>query len=161
MKNKIFINNHQTVEKITPEIKLLIKKCCDFVLLYEKLAFPVEVSVLLTDNKNIKIMNTTFRDKNTETDVLSFPLASDGVYDKNEENGTLIFGDIVISVEKAVEQATLYEHTLEREIAFLTVHSMYHLLGYDHELSDTDAKLMREKEEAVLNELGILREASN
>lgn len=92
------------------------------------------------------------------TDVLSFPLGVDGKYDISKETGCALLGDVVISLETAMRQANLYGHSLEREIGFLTVHSMLHLLGYDHETSPLEARKMREKEEQVLGELGISRE---
>lgn len=87
-------------------------------------------------------------------------MGENGVYDKNMETGASVLGDIVISVEKAVSQAELYGHTLQREIGFLTVHSMLHLLGYDHESGGLAAALMREKEEEVLASLGLTRDIS-
>ena len=94
------------------------------------------------------------------TDVLSFPLGVDGKYDVDENNGCKMLGDIVISMERAQEQANLYGHPLQREVAFLTVHSMLHLLGYDHENGGLEAMRMREKEEAVLLQLGLPRTVS-
>lgn len=92
--------------------------------------------------------------------MLSFPLGQDGVYDRNLETGALQLGDIVISIEKAVEQARIYGHSLQREIGFLTVHSMLHLLGYDHESGGLEMVRMREKEESVLSSLGLQRDGS-
>ena len=92
--------------------------------------------------------------------MLSFPLGQDGRYDVNQETGAAMLGDIVISMERAVEQAALYGHTLQREVAFLTVHSMFHLLGYDHEGGGLEAVRMREKEEAALIQLGLPRTVS-
>ena len=94
------------------------------------------------------------------TDVLSFPLGENGNYDRNFETGALQLGDVVISVEKAVEQARLYGHTLQREIGFLTVHSILHLLGYDHESGGLEQVRMREKEESILTSLGLERDTS-
>lgn len=119
-----------------------------------------EVSVSFVDNEQIKQLNNEFRDKNTATDVLSFPLGENGVYDYNNETGAYMLGDIVISVERAIEQAQMYGHSLRREIGFLTVHSMLHLLGYDHEGSNLEALRMREKEELVLTKLGLQRDMS-
>ena len=92
--------------------------------------------------------------------MLSFPLGVDGVYDINNDTGAQMLGDIVISIEKAIEQAELYGHSLDREIAFLTVHSMLHLLGYDHEPGGLELVRMREREEAVLTQLGLVRSGS-
>ena len=87
-------------------------------------------------------------------------MGEDGVYDKNIDTGACLLGDIVISVETAVRQAESYGHTLQREIGFLTVHSMLHLLGYDHVNGGIEAVHMREKEEHVLTELGLKRNES-
>ena len=91
--------------------------------------------------------------------MLSFPLTGDdGTREIDTETGNVLLGDVVISIETAVKQANIYGHSLSREIGFLTVHSMLHLLGYDHEKSPLDERIMREKEEAVLEKLGISRE---
>ena len=121
---------------------------------------PAEISVTFVDNAAIKELNAQYRGKDMPTDVLSFPLGENGVYDKNEDTGASLLGDIVISMEKAMEQAELYGHALQREVAFLTVHSMLHLLGYDHEAGGLEAVRMREKEEAVLIQLGLPRTVS-
>ena len=92
--------------------------------------------------------------------MLSFPLGENDEYDVNNETGAVMLGDIVISLEKAMEQAEHYGHTLQREVAFLTVHSMLHLLGYDHEQGGLAAVRMREKEEAALTQLGLPRTVS-
>lgn len=114
------------------------------------------VNVVLTDSKNIKNINKEHRGIDKETDVLSFPM-----YEKNElENIHLenedILGDMVISIEKVQEQAQEYGHSFERELAYMIVHSFYHLLGYDH-MNETDKKEMREKEEFILGKLNIKR----
>ena len=113
----------------------------------------VEVSVSFLNNAQIQELNRDHRGKDIPTDVLSFPMGENGVYDINMETGASVLGDIVIS-------ADLYGHTLQREIGFLTVHSMLHLLGYDHEAGGLPAALMREKEEEVLEKLGLTRDVS-
>ena len=87
-------------------------------------------------------------------------MGTDGNYDVNMDTGAKVIGDIVISMEKAFEQAELYNHPLQREVGFLTVHSMLHLLGYDHETSGMEAVRMREKEETVLTKIGWKRDDS-
>ena len=108
----------------------------------------------------IQKLNSQYRNKDMPTDVLSFPLGEGGVYDHNQDTGAALLGDIVISMERAMEQAELYGQPLQREGAFLTVHSMLHLLGYDHEVGGLEAVKMREKEEAVLIQLGLPRTVS-
>lgn len=160
MSNKVYITNHQKAVKIPSGLRILIRRSCNAVLEYEKFEGPAEISVTFVDNAAIKELNAQYRGKDMPTDVLSFPLGENGVYDKNEDSGASLLGDIVISMEKAMEQAELYGHALQREVAFLTVHSMLHLLGYDHEAGGLEAVRMREKEEAVLIQLGLPRTVS-
>lgn len=159
-KVKVHITNRQREVKIPTGIRLLIRRCCNAVLRMEDFAGNVEVSVSFLNNAQIRELNRDHRGKDIPTDVLSFPMGENGVYDVNMETGASVLGDIVISVEKAVSQAELYGHTLQREIGFLTVHSMLHLLGYDHEEGGLAAALMREKEEEVLERLGLTRDVS-
>ncbi len=154
---KVLISNRQKKIKIPTGIRLLIRRCCHAVLEFEKMDGDFEVSVSFVDNENIKSLNSQYREKDVPTDVLSFPLGSDGKYDINQETGAQMLGDIVISMEKAVEQTETYGHTLRREVAYLTVHSVLHLIGYDHEDGGIEMVRMREKEEAVLMSLGLPR----
>ena len=160
MSNKVYITNHQKAVKIPSGLRILIRRSCNAVLEYEKFEGPAEISVTFVDNAAIQELNAQYRGKDMPTDVLSFPLGENGVYDKNEDTGASLLGDIVISMEKAMEQAELYGHALQREVAFLTVHSKLHLLGYDHEAGGLEAVRMREKEEAVLIQLGLPRTVS-
>lgn len=160
MSNKVYITNAQTTVKVPSGLRILIRRSCNAVLKYEQFEQSAEVSVTFVDNAEIAKLNEQYRDKPQATDVLSFPLSDDGVYDVNNETGAAMLGDVVISLERAVEQAELYGHTLQREVAFLTVHSMFHLLGYDHEAGGLEAVRMREKEEAALIQLGLPRTAS-
>jgi probable rRNA maturation factor len=139
---------------------MLVRRCCNAVLLYEGFKEAAEVSVTFVDDERIHSLNKEYRDVDSSTDVLSFPLGENGVYDKNLETGALLLGDIVISIPTAVRQAETYGHTLQREIGFLTVHSMLHLLGYDHVNGGMEEVRMREKEERVLTELGLKRNNS-
>ena len=158
-KLKVSIKNNQNAVKIPSGIRLLIRRCCHAVLISEGFTQNAEVSVSFVSNAEIRRLNKSFRNKDSVTDVLSFPLTSeDGTIEIDAENGYVMLGDVVISIETAVKQANLYGHSLSREIGFLTVHSMLHLLGYDHETSPLDERIMREKEEAVLEKLGISRE---
>ena len=160
MSNKVLITNDQNTVKIPSGLRILIRRSCNVVLDFENFDGPAEISVTFVDNNRIHELNLQYRDKDSATDVLSFPLGENGVYDIDEDNGCKILGDIVISMERAMEQAELYGHTLQREVAYLTVHSMLHLLGYDHEASGLEAVRMREKEEAVLIKLGLPRTVS-
>lgn len=159
-KVKVYITNDQTQTKIPVGIRMLIRRCCHAVGEYEGFEKDFEVSVTFVDDKRIHELNLEHRGMDRPTDVLSFPLGEDGVYDINHETGACLLGDIVISMETAQKQAQVYGHSLEREVGFLTVHSMLHLLGYDHEESSLQERIMREKEEAILGNLGISRDAT-
>ena len=155
MSNKVLITNEQNAVKVPSGLRILIRRSCNAVLEYENFDGPAEISVTFVDNARIHELNKQYRDKDAPTDVLSFPMAENGEYDIDEDNGCKILGDIVISMERATEQAELYGHSFEREVAFLCVHSVLHLLGYDHERSADEDKLMREKQRAVMHALGL------
>lgn len=143
------IQNSQNKVEFTTELEETINIVIEKVLEYEDVE-PRNVSVLITDNEEIHELNLQYREKDAPTDVLSFPLF--------DENGTLDeeeLGDIVISLERAKAQAEEYNHSLKREVAFLTAHSMLHLLGYDHENGEQEMYI---KQDEILNELGITRD---
>lgn len=154
-KIRVIIDNKQKNVKIPTGLRMLIRRCCNAVLRMEKFEGPAEISVTFVNNEQIHELNRQYRGKDMPTDVLSFPMGENGVYDVNHDTGAKILGDIVISMEKAVEQAKRYDHSLEREVGYLTAHSMLHLLGYDHETSGLDRVRMREKEEQVMTQLGL------
>ena len=119
------------------------------------------INIIFTNPKNIKEINAKYRNIEKETDVLSFPM-----FEKEEIEERLnssdneiqeVLGDIIVSIERVNEQATEYGHSFERELSYMLVHGFYHLMGYDH-MEETDKVIMREKEEAILNELKITRE---
>lgn len=159
-KIKVEITNEQKDFRIPTGVRLLVRRCCTAVLVHENFEGPAEVSVTFVDDERIHQLNKEFRDIDRATDVLSFPLGEDGVYDINNDTGAKLLGDIVISIPHALDQADRYGHTLQREIGFLTVHSMLHLLGYDHVNGGIESVRMREKEETVLTKLGLKRNGS-
>ena len=159
-KIKVIITDEQAKVKIPTGLRLLVRRSCTAVLVSENFEGSAEISVTFVDDERIHELNKQFRNVDSSTDVLSFPLGEDGVYDINPETGAKLLGDIVISLEHAVAQAYAYEHTLQREVAFLTVHSMLHLLGYDHVNGGLERVRMREKEEEVLTKLGLHRTSS-
>ncbi len=154
-KTRVIITNQQKAVKIPTGVRMLIRRTCNAVLKMEQFEGSAEVSVTFVDNEQIRELNKQYRDKDAATDVLSFPMGENGVYDINHSTGAKILGDVVISVERAVEQAERYGHSLEREIGYLTAHSMLHLLGYDHENGGLEKVRMREKEELVMSQLGL------
>ena len=159
-KVKVLIKNDQKAVKIPTGIRLLIRRCCHASLVSEGIEADTEISVTFVDNARIRELNREFRGIDTDTDVLSFPLLEKEELKTIDPTLPLALGDIVISVEKAMEQAESFGHSIEREISFLTVHSMFHLLGYDHVDGGLAAVQMREKEEGVLAKLGLSRSAS-
>ena len=159
-KIRVIISNQQKAVKIPTGIRMLIRRCCHAVLQLEGFKDSAEISVSFVDNDQIQEMNRQYRNIDAPTDVLSFPMGENGNYDVNHETGAKILGDIVISVPKAMEQAKTYGHSFEREMVFLTAHSMLHLLGYDHEAGGLARVRMREKEEQVMRELGLPASAS-
>ncbi len=154
-KLRVIISNNQREVKIPTGIRMLVRRCCHAILQLEKFEGSAEVSVSFVDNEEIRKINKQHRDIDAATDVLSFPMGEGGKYDVNHETGAKILGDIVISLPKAVEQAGNFGHSLNREVGYLTAHSMLHLLGYDHENGGLERVKMREKEEYVMRELGL------
>ena len=161
---ELILENEQDKEDVTPEIEKAIKDVCVAVMEEEECDFDAEISVTLVDNDTIRSINKEQRDIDRATDVLSFPMLE---FDENgdcldaeyEMDGDMVvLGDIVISMERAREQSQEYGHSFKREIAFLTAHSMLHLLGYDHVDDPIGEKIMFEKQDKVLNGLGITRE---
>ena len=153
-KIRVIITNNQKAVKIPTGLRMLIRRCCNAVLQSENFEGSAEISVTFVDNEEIRKLNSQYRNKDTATDVLSFPMGENGVYDVNMETGAKILGDVVLSMEKAIEQSKAYGHSLQREVAYLTAHSVLHLLGYDH-IESMDRVRMREKEELIMTELGL------
>lgn len=156
-KIKVNISASGCKDKLNADAKALIKQSCEAVLTVEEIFEKCEVNVTVVDEQRIKELNRDYRNVDKVTDVLSFPLCDDGEFDTNPENGNLLLGDVVICITKAKEQAAEYNHSVEREISFLTVHSMLHLLGYDHVGDEIEAECMRSKEKQVMEYLGIKR----
>lgn len=152
--------NEQDKFEITDKLTDMIEACVKESLSAHEIEDEVEISVLFTDNPGIREINRDMRDIDRETDVLSFPqyeFSSLGVIEKEGWETEIVLGDIVLSLEKAEEQAKEFGHSFERETGYLTVHSMLHLLGYDH-MNDEDKKIMREKEEEILGKLRLTRD---
>lgn len=153
-KIRVIISNSQKEVKIPTGLRMLVRRCCNAVLRMENFQGAAEVSVTFANNEQIHELNKMHRNVDAPTDVLSFPMGEDGKYDIDPATNAKILGDIVISMEKAVEQAERFGHTLQREVGYLTAHSMLHLLGYDHE-EPLEKVHMREKEELVMTQLGL------
>ena len=136
--------------EIDYQLKMTIREAILKTLDYESFQYDAEVSVTLCDNEYIKSLNAKHRNKDLATDVLSFPMYDNGNFDPDECLVCATLGDIVISIPRAKEQAEELGNTFIREVAFLTIHSMLHLLGYDHERSaEDDEKQCRLQKEII------------
>ena len=165
----ILLDNRQNKIEISEGLENNIKKMIDFTLREEKLIIDYEVSVIFVDNNQIKKLNNQFRGIDRVTDVLSFPmleyekgkvykqLYTDHVFsDYDLDDGKLVLGDIALSLEKAMEQSKEFGHSFQREVCYLLIHSVLHLLGYDH-IDEEDKVVMRKNEEYILNKFNINR----
>ncbi|EQK41940.1 putative rRNA maturation factor YbeY [[Clostridium] bifermentans ATCC 638] len=151
---EIILDNRQDKIKVSEDLLGKINDIIVETLYYEGYEDNYEVSLSFVDNEEIHELNREYRGVDRATDVLSFPLLTDE-FDVEIEEESL--GDIVISLERALEQSEEYDHSFEREVCFLVCHSMFHLLGYDHD-TEENTKDMRKREEDVLNKLNITRE---
>ncbi len=159
---------YETEKKLELDYDRIIREIILASLDYEECPYEAEVSVILTDNEGIREINRDYRQIDAPTDVLSFPMvdfekesdfshvedAAEDYFDP--ETGELVMGDIIISVEKVIEQAEKYGHSQERELAFLVAHSMLHLCGYDH-MEDAEREIMEQKQREILTEKGYCR----
>ena len=159
-KMRVIIDNQQNVMKIPTGVRMLVRRCCKAVLLNEGFNESAEISVTFVDDETIHDLNKKHRNIDKSTDVLSFPMGENGDFPITHDTGAKVLGDIIISIEHAYDQAEKYGHSLQREIGFLTVHSLLHLLGYDHEDGGLEMVKMREKEETVLTRIGLKRNGS-
>ncbi len=165
----IFIDSRQNKIEVTQELKTVIENVIEYTLKEEKLLIDNEVSVILIDNEEIREINLKQRGIDEITDVLSFPLLH---YPKNKVfkdvyinykfdqsdlyEERLVIGDVALSLERALQQSEEFGHSFIRECAYLTVHSILHLLGYDH-MEEVEKSLMRKREEEILNNFKISR----
>lgn len=162
MKHEILIESD--LEQDVSLVQALLEEIIPKVLAAEGIALPCEVNILLTDDQGIHAINLEQRQVDKPTDVLSFPMFALTEGEKpnpaeaDPETGLFPLGDMVLNLEQAALQAQEYGHSLRRETAYLTVHSMLHLLGYDHMDEGPMKAQMRQREEAILHTLGIPRE---
>ncbi|MGG7176518.1 rRNA maturation RNase YbeY [Clostridium paraputrificum] len=165
----IYVDNRQGKIEVNDKLVEELKNTILFALKEEEVEVPCEISLLFVDNEEIKEINNENRGIDKETDVLSFPMLEfpegkvfkevykDYKFDETYMDGDeLVLGDIVLSLEKSLEQSKEFNHSFERESSYLVVHSVLHLLGYDH-IEDEEKKIMRSREEEILNKLNITR----
>ena len=148
----ILINNEQNKVDIKDNIEEILESVVLECLKVENKNNNYEVSITFVDDEEIRELNSEYRNVDKSTDVLSFPMFEE----EGDTPFTPLLGDIVISIETAKRQAEEFGHSIDREIAYLTAHSMFHLLGYDH-MVDEDKVIMRKREEEILNKLDIRR----
>lgn len=142
-------------------VSTVIKKCVEFTLAAEGVEIPCEINILVTDDANIRAINKAYREIDKPTDVLSFPMfqfsageyPSDWTEYLDPETGLCPLGDMAISLQRAVAQAKEYGHSIRREIGYLTIHSILHLLGYDHMDEGEEKARMRSREEAIATQI--------
>ena len=144
----IYFENMQDKHRVTYALKILVRNAIEATLAFEKVSAGCEVSVTFADNEGIRAINREYRQIDALTDVLSFPLFE-------ESAGKKQLGDIVLSLERCAAQAEEFGHSFEREAAFLSVHSMLHLLGYDHVNSDEEDAEMRRRQREILDRMGL------
>lgn len=164
MEHEIIIESELAED--TTAVEALLRRVIPAVLEAEKVGVPCEVDVLLTDDEGIHAINLEQREVDAPTDVLSFPMfelapgepPAEGNAELDPDTGLLPLGDMAISLERARAQGEEYGHGAERETAYLAVHSVLHLLGYDHMDDGPQKARMRAREETVLSMLGIMRE---
>lgn len=147
---EVLFDNRQDIMEITADNMKAIEKTIEAVLDTEECEGDFEVSVSFVTNEEIRTLNREYRNVDSETDVLSFPM------DDEEFDGIIILGDIVLSTQRIIEQANDFEHSLEREMLYLTVHSMLHLLGYDHMMTQ-EKEEMRAREKEIMKKLQIFK----
>jgi len=161
-KHKISVVKDVKDSRITKDIVDTVKKCAQSLLDYKKVDVPCEVSVMIVDEDRIREINNEQRGIDNPTDVLSFPMLDLHVgelptaFDVDISLKRVYLGDMVLCIGKIYSQAEEYGHSVEREAGYLTVHSMLHMLGYDH-MNDDDKALMRDNEEKALSQIGLLR----
>lgn len=158
MKLTVYWSNEQKKYKAGWLLRHRIRKAAKAALAYEHFTKDTILSITFTDNEGIRALNNEYRHKDSATDVLSFPMYTMRDGDVPEEDMAAELGDIVLSLERAGEQAKEYGHSFERETAFLTVHSVLHLLGYDHETSPEEEADMFRRQREIMEILGLKRE---
>ena len=165
----LYTDNRQNSIEVTDDLINIINEVCDVALKDEEVTIPYQISLLFVDNNEIREINNETRGIDKVTAVLSFPMLDypenmvfKNVYKNKKFNEIyldgeeLVLGDMVLSLERAKEQSIEYNHSFEREVCYLVVHSILHLLGYDH-MNDEDKAKMRTREEEILGKLNIKR----
>ena len=164
MKHKILVR-YANKRDMSPALTIHLHRCISAALEAEGVTVPCEINVLVTDDQGIRVINNATRQVDSATDVLSFPMfqVTPGVFpadvteDLDPQTGLLPLGDMAISLERAKDQAKRFGNSLKREVGYLTIHSILHLLGYDHMDEGEMKRQMRTREEIIAAQIGITR----
>ncbi|MBP1925450.1 putative rRNA maturation factor [Sedimentibacter acidaminivorans] len=148
---EVLFDNRQDFMEIKEENMKAVEKAINATIEFEQAEGNFEVSVSFVTNEEIKELNRIYRNVDSDTDVLSFPMD-----DEEDQEGVIMLGDVILSTQKIIEQAKNFGHSLEREMIYLTVHSMLHLLGYDHMMED-EKEEMRDREKEVMKSLQLFK----
>jgi len=151
---KVHIFDRQNVITVPRGIRLELRRVCHAVLEKEHFDYSAEVNIAFVDNTFIQSLNKQYRGKDMPTDTLSFPSGENGEYEVNEVTGAKILGDIILSIEKAQEESEVERSSIKGKLLFWTAHSLLHLLGYDHEKSQQESKLMHDRAELAVASIG-------
>ena len=164
MKHQIYVRYSEKRDK-NPALTIHLHRCISAALEAEGVTVPCEINVLVTDDQGIRVINNATRQVDSATDVLSFPMfqftpgafSNDVTEDLDPQTGLLPLGDMAISLERAKDQAKRFGNSLKREVGYLTIHSILHLLGYDHMDEGEMKRQMRTREEIIAAQIGITR----
>ena len=164
MKHKILVR-YANKRDMSPALTIHMHRCISAALEAEGVTVPCEINVLVTDDQGIRVINNATRQVDSATDVLSFPMfqftpgvfPADVTEDLDPQTGLLPLGDMAISLERAKDQAKRFGNSLKREVGYLTIHSILHLLGYDHMDEGEMKRQMRTREEIIAAQIGITR----
>ena len=149
----IDIDNRQKSVKLTAGHRACIRRAVKATLEYENFSFDAEVSVSVVSVAEIHALNKVYRDTDRPTDVLSFPQYENGEFE--DDNGVVVLGDVILCMDILQAQAVSFGHSFERELCYLTIHSILHLLGYDHENGGEEEKIMTQKQDEIIKILGL------
>ncbi len=152
MKNVIYTRDKTKDKQFTPALRAIVKRAVNETLDFEGETRLFEVSVTFVDPDEIQTLNRDFRDKDSVTDVLSFPTLDEESEIVPFDNEAIALGDVIICADKCKAQAEEFGHSFEREVAYLTIHSVLHLLGYDH-IREDEEKEMTEKQDEIIKKV--------
>lgn len=149
MKNLIYTRDKTEKKAFTPSLRAIVRRAVNETLKFEGETRPYEVSVTFVDKDEIQSLNRDFREKDSVTDVLSFPTLDDEAEIVPFDNEAIALGDVIICSDKCMDQAEEFGHSFEREVAYLTIHSVLHLLGYDHVQQDKEKEMTAKQDEII------------